>query len=329
MRRMRQFLGLAGLTALEVLRQPLVLLLATACVVCTALVPLIRLHPFGEDGKLARDSGLALHFVFGLFLVAAAAGVALGREVRRGTAAAVLAKPVGRTLFFLAKYAGVCAAVLAFSAAAAMATLLAERVGEHFVAAATGGSQFVTDYRTGILLLAAPAAAHLFAAFRNYRSRRPFGSAGFGGLLAALAAVLLAAGFYDTAGRFAPFDCRVPWRVLPASLLVAVALLVMAALALALSTRWGAAPTGAACAAVFVAGLISDYAFGRHADGSRLAALLHGLLPNWQHFWVCDALSAGGAIPAAYVGQAVLYGAAYAGGILAFGALSFRGAEIR
>ena len=68
MLRIRQFLTMAGLTAVEAIRQPICLLLTTACVVLTALIPLLTLHNFGEDGKLARDSGLAFHLVFGLLV---------------------------------------------------------------------------------------------------------------------------------------------------------------------------------------------------------------------------------------------------------------------
>ena len=34
------------------MRQPVCLLLATACVVCTGLVPVLALHQFGEEGKV-------------------------------------------------------------------------------------------------------------------------------------------------------------------------------------------------------------------------------------------------------------------------------------
>src|SRR5262245_13254982 len=107
MRPNHSFVALTGLTAIEAIRQPIVLLLFTACVALTAITPMILLHAFGEYGKVSRETGLALHFLFGLLVAVQAAGSTLSREVREGTAAAVLSKPVGRTTFFLAKFAGI------------------------------------------------------------------------------------------------------------------------------------------------------------------------------------------------------------------------------
>ena len=327
-RRLQPFLTVARLTTVEVLRQPIALMLALCAVVLTALVPLTLMHNFGEDGRLVRDSALAIHFFFGLFFAGYAASAALARELRGGTAAAVLSTPVSREVFFLAKFAGVAAAVLAFSACAALATLLSERVAERFVATAqlTG---YVTDWQTGKLLLAAPAAACLAAALRNYRARRPFGSTAFGLLFSAEGLVLLVAGCFDRTGQWAPYHWLVQWRILPVSFLIAVALVVLAAIAITLSTRLPTAPTVAICSALFAVGLVSDYLLGQHAGDTPAVGVLYGVVPNWQHFWLADALRAGGSVPPSYVVRAVGYAAAYAAAVLCIGMLLFRHGEIR
>jgi len=328
MQRMRQFLTLTRLTAVETLRQPICLLLAVACILLTAATPMVVMHKFGEEGKLARDSGLAFHFVCGLLIAGTAAGSSLARELRKGTASAILSKPVTRDALFLAKYAGIACVLLLFSATAALATLMCERVEERFVStpALTG---YVTDWQTGNLLLAAPVAALLLAGLLNYLRRGAFSSSAFVLLALCVAAVFAVSGFFDRTGRFAPFDLRVAWRILPAALLVTMALLGLAARAVALSTRPRPGPTLAGCGVLFMAGLVSDYLFGQHAATSAAAAFLHAALPNWQHFWVTDALSAGGHIPLPYVLRAAGYGVLYAGGVLAFGILSFRGVEVQ
>jgi hypothetical protein len=75
-------------------------------------------------------------------------------------------------------------------------------------------------------------------------------------------------------------------------------------------------------------GLMSDYLLGRHTAGSAAASVAYALLPNWQHFWVADALDAGGVIPWSYVARVAFYAAAYTGGVLCLGALSFRRREV-
>jgi len=328
MQRIRQSLTLTRLTAVETLRQPICLLLAVACVLLTAATPLVVMHKFGEEGKLARDSGLAFHFVFGLFIAGTAAGSSLSRELRKGTASAILSKPVPRDVLFLSKYAGIGCVLLLFSAMAAAATLLCERVEERFVST-PGLTGYVTDWQTGSLLLAAPFAALLLAGLLNYLRRGVFSSTAFVLLAACVATVFAVSGCFDRAGRFAPFDLRVTWRILPAGMLVTMALLVLAALAVALSTRLRSGPTLVGCGILFMAGLVSDYLFGQHAATSPAAAFLHAVLPNWQHFWVTDALSGGGRIPVPYILRAAGYGALYTGGVLAFGMLSFRGVEVK
>lgn len=315
------------MSALETFRQPIFLLLTSACVVLISVTPMVLLHKFGEEGKLARDTGLALHFVFGIFVAGTAAAASLAREVRSGTAATVLCKPVGRDMFFLAKYAGLLLIVMGFSACATIATLMAERIAEKFM---YGGGLIgdVIDWRTAWTLLAAPAAAMAAAAVYNYVTRRPFGSAAFFLLLIALMVAMTISGFFDRGGRRSAFDLIVEWRILPAALLVTFALGVLSAVALSLSTRLRAGPTVVICALLFLAGLLSDYFFGRFVDRSIVAAFCYAVIPNWQHFWLADALNGGGAIPPAYLLRAAGYATTVSAGVLCLGALAFRGTDI-
>ena len=128
MTRIRQFMTLVRLTAIEAMRQPICVLLAATGICLTAITPLVVIYKFGEDGKLARDSGLAFHLIFGLMIAAYAAGTSLARELRSGTAAAILSKPVGRWTCFIAKFIGIAAVIIVFSLCAGLSTLLAERI---------------------------------------------------------------------------------------------------------------------------------------------------------------------------------------------------------
>lgn len=323
---LRKFLTLTWLSALEAVRQPITLLLTVSAVVVIGIVPVLMLHQFGEEGKLARDSGLACQLVFGLFLAGYAAASTLSREIRSGTVAAVLCKPVSRELLLLAKFTGVCLVVLAFCFCTTLATLLAERVSEKFVMRPIGG--FFVDYQTAWRLLAALPLAFVPAAWLNYRKRKPFESTAFFLFTASLLAMFLISGLFDRYGQFAPWDLHVDWRIVPAALLIALALLVFTALAVAFSARLDTVPTLICCCALLLAGLTSDYLLGRYRQVSVVADGLYRLLPNWQHFWALDALTGGGRIPFAYLGAAGIYALAYGLGVLCLGMAAFRGREI-
>jgi hypothetical protein len=322
----QRFVTLTRLAALDAIRQPIVLLLTVATIMLSALTPMVLLHKFGEDGKLAREGGLAFHFVLGTLVTVYAASSALTREIRSGTVAAVLSKPVGRSVLFFAKFAGVVCVIVGFSVAAATTTLLAERVAERW-AVSSGGVQDLIDWRTGWSLLAAPFAALAIAGLLNCRRKAPFTSTAFWLVVLALLATFVASGWFDRAGRFAAFDYRVDWRILPASALMTAALVVVAAIASGLATRLAPAPTLTLCGLVLVLGLLWEYWFGR-APGSGLALLVGGLLPNWQNFWVSDALVGGGHIPWSYVGRAATYAVTYVAGALLVGVASFRYVDV-
>ena len=319
-RSLQQFVAVTRLAILEAIRQPICLLVATTCYVMIALFPVLITHTLGEGEKLIRDSSMAFHLVCGLVLGTYAACAAITHEIRRGTVASVLAKPVSRELFFLAKFTGIAVVTLLFSAGAAAMTLMSVR-------AAT--DSFHVDWWALGPALAAPIAALAIAGAWNYATRRPFASSAFVLLLLAVATAFIATGQVDADGRLAPrFGALFPLNHFAASLLVAMAIVVLSGIAVSLATRLDAVPTLSASSILLMIGLMSDYLLGRHADGNLLAAALYRIIPNWQHFWVTDALNAG-VIPWTYVGHVALYAALYLAGILALGMLAFRNMEVR
>ncbi|HEY2329743.1 MAG TPA: hypothetical protein VGI63_08015, partial [Verrucomicrobiae bacterium] len=123
---------------------------------------------------------------------------------------------------------------------------------------------------------------------------------------------------------------KVDWRLIPAGILILFALWILAALALACSTRLDMIATLAVCSGVFLIGLMSDYLFGiPAAKGSWWASTLYSLVPNWQLFWLADALETGKtAFHWAYVGQALGYVIFYAGAALAVAVALFDDREL-
>ena len=125
---MRQFFTIATNAFMELIRQPVFLLLMTASVLFEIFLAVPYYFAFGDEPKLVENSALAVMLLSGLLGAVLSASASLAREIRTGTALAVLSKPVGRAQFFLAKYAGLAAALTVLSYVNLIGVLLASRM---------------------------------------------------------------------------------------------------------------------------------------------------------------------------------------------------------
>ena len=343
-RTLQQILAIAKTTILESVQQPVAFLILTTGVLSTLLVPVFQFHRFSEDGRLARDSGLSCMLVFGLVLAITTAGSAVAAEITRGTAAAIIGKPVSRTVFVISKWLGICGVVLIFWLGISAATLLAERGASHFVmpdACAHEGHHSANcegcdspghqvDALTLTLGFCGVGVAMLFAAFRQYFGRRRFGVNAFIGVAVSQMCIVGLCGFYSRFGRIRflqdgspPYMTELDWRILTAALLILFALMLFASLATALATRLQTGPVLAICVLVLIIGLAGD-AFTASAGLVSWRGLLAGLMPDIQHFWMCDALAHGGRIAWSYVADTAVYTLSCCALFLTAGCLAFR-----
>ncbi|HEY5297003.1 MAG TPA: hypothetical protein VIK59_03690 [Verrucomicrobiae bacterium] len=319
---MRQFFTIAANAFMELVRQPIFLLLMTGSVLFEIFLAVPYYFAFGDEPKLVENSVLAVMLLAGLFGAVLSASSSLAREIRSGTALAVLSKPIGRAQFLLAKFAGLAGALTILTYVNMIGALLASRMA--FDAYGKTDLPALGIFAAGILL------AYALAGFSNFFLRRPFVSD------AVLALVIL-----TTLAAFLVFQftrqmeslgtvAHVNWNLLPAGILVLFALWILAAIALACSTRLDTIPTLAICSAIFMLGLMSDYFFGRRAEqGDWWASTLYSLIPNWQLFWLGDALDMGkNTFQWAYAAKALAYTVGYAGAALALGAALFEEREL-
>ena len=323
---MRQFLTIALNAFMELIRQPVFLLLLTASVLFEIFLAVPYYFAFGDETKLVATSALAVMLFSGLLGAVLSASASLAREIRTGTALAVLSKPVGRAQFFLAKYAGLAAALTLLSYVNLVGVLLANWMS--FDAYGRTNLPAIGIFAGGV------AVAYALAGFSNFFLRRPFVS---DAVLALAVTTTLAAGLifqFVRQMQSLGVVAHVDWRLVPAGILILFALWVLAALALACSTRLDTIPTLAVCSAFFLLGLISDYIYARAGgtlDGGApwWASMLYTVLPNWQLFWLADALDMGkSTFHWGYVGRALAYVGAYAGAALAVGAALFEEREL-
>jgi ABC-type transport system involved in multi-copper enzyme maturation permease subunit len=378
---MRQFFTIATNAFMELVRQPIFLLLMTCSALFSVFLAAVPYFGFGDDPKLVKDSTLAVMLLSGLFGAVLNASASVAHEIRSGTALAVLAKPVRRAQFLLAKYLGLAGALTVLTYVNALSALLASRMAFD----AYGDA----DTRSLAIFSGALALAYSVGGFMNYFLNRPFvPNAVTAVVVIATLAFVFIVNFTKTTNRFGEAPNAVDWRLAPASVLILFALLVLAGLALACSTRFEMIPTLAICSAIFLLGLMSDYLFGRRAEpvwmanlqsesnnpqltapqksllkelaekydrnkdgrlelgeqslsaedkqrlvqaglgGQWWASVLYSIVPNWQLFWLADALEGKKEIPWSYVGRAFGYVVGYLGASLALGLLLFEDREL-
>src|SRR5438552_7478699 len=341
---MRQIATIAANAFMELIRQPIFLLLMTSSAVFVVYLASLPYFGFGDDPKLVKDSVLAVMLLVGLLGAVLSASNTVAREIHSGTALAVLAKPVGRAQFLLAKYFGLMSALTVLAYANVLSALLASRMAFD----AYGDAD---KLGTGLFFLAL-ALAYALGGFTNYFLRRPFVADAVFFLVLMLTLAFVAINCIDEEGHWQTFAKGVDWRLVPAAILILFALWILAGLALACSTRWDMIPTLAICSAFFLLGLMSDYLFGRRAEpawetfntqkevdvsqwkpdqkkllssiiekydankdgsldrpermkialedrqalknaglgGSWWASVCYAVVPNWQIFWLADAL---------------------------------------
>jgi ABC-type transport system involved in multi-copper enzyme maturation permease subunit len=319
---MRQFLTIAANAFMELVRQPIFLLLMTGSVLFEIFLAVPYYFAFGDEPKLVDNSTLAVMLLAGLFGAVLSASSSLAREIRSGTALAVLSKPVGRAQFLLAKFTGLAAALTVLTYVNMIGVLLASRMA--FDAYGSTDLAAIGIFAAGI------AVAYGLAGFSNFFLRRPFVSdAVFAMLVFATLAAFLVFQFTKQMESLGTIG-KVNWNLLPAGILILFALWILAAVALTCSTRFDTIPTLAICSAIFLIGLMSDYFFGRRAEnGEWWASTLYSIIPNWQLFWLADAIDTGkSTFQWDYVGKAFAYAVCYAGAALAVGTALFEEREL-
>jgi hypothetical protein len=379
---MRQFLAIATNAFMELVRQPVFLLLMTASAGFEIFLATPYYFAFGEEPKLVKNSVLAVMLLAGLLGAVLSASASLAREIRAGTALAVLAKPVGRAQFLLAKYAGLVVALTLLTYVNLVAALIASRMAFDTYSS--------TDLPAVGIFFGGVVAAYALGGLSNFFLRRPFVSDAVFALLVTVTLAAFLVFQFTQQKQSLGVMAQVDWRLVPAAILILFALWILAALALACSTRFDVIPTLTICSAVFLLGLMSDYFFGRRAepvwrqdlkvemtssrwsdhqrallaqmaekydhdrngsvepaerenisaeDKARLAAagmggawwasVLYTITPNWQLFWLADALAMGkSTFHWGYVGTAFAYVVGYVGAVLAAAVALFEDREL-
>src|SRR5213594_393882 len=213
---MRQFLTIASNAFMELVRQPVFLLLMTCSAVFSVFLAAVPYFSFGDNPKLVKDSTLAVMLLSGLFGAVLNASASVAREVRSGTALAVLAKPVGRAQFLLAKYLGLAAALTVLAYVDLIACLLASRMAFD----AYGDTDWLALGMFSLCLVI----GYAMGGFSNFFLRRPFVSDAVLSVAVMVTIGFVIINFLSKQGKLQAFAAGIDCRMLPAGVLVLFAL---------------------------------------------------------------------------------------------------------
>ena len=320
----RQLLTITANTYTESIRQPIFLVLTLVAAIGLTLNPSLSAYSMetGDgDRKLLVDMGLSMVFLTGILLAAFTATGVLSREIEQRTVLTVVSKPVARPVFVIGKYLGVAGAILT---AYWVLSLLLMSTYRHGVMS-TARDQL--DWPVIGFNVAALVVAGLFAAAGNYLYRWVFASTFIRTwaltITLAFAGVLL----LDPGGQLQnPLHEFIAHRgelvqIAVGLLMIFEAVLILTALAIAVSTRLGQVMTLLICVGVFLLGIITSSLSGKVNLALSLPAdldvissviavvqanlpwatkLVYGLtkllyvtVPNLQFLWPADAISQG------------------------------------
>lgn len=291
---MQNFYHVAKNTFRECLREPIFFILLISAIVLIGLFPSISLFVFREQIKLVIDSSMATTLLFGLVTAVLCASNTISREIRNGTVLLLLSKPVSKWSFILAKMCGILTALTLFVFICNSASLISLRVAK---------DQFQLDYFTfysyyGVIVVCA-----IWGGFRNFYSRKSFSSSASFAILILTPLLILYLQFVPQDGKIQPF----PYYILPAFILLFFAIWAMGAITVMLSSKLDMIGNLCISSILFFSGLISDYFLSGSEGAISFSALLYAIIPNWQFFWMADALASHTLIPWSYVAWSACY----------------------
>jgi ABC-2 type transport system permease protein len=319
---MYKLMTIAKNTFVETLRQPVYVVIIAAAMLLFVISPSLSMYTMDDDNKLLREIGLSTLFLTSLFIAIFSASGAVSVELENKTILTVLTKPVQRPIFIVAKFIGVVGAVALGHFLCTVALLMAIRHG--VLSTASDTHDLTVIGAAGTILIVTV----LLSAFFNYAYDWKFTSTAIvvAAILAAFAVVFLA--LIDRDWKFDPSKNGINRLDLYGSILLFFAAVIIAALAVTISSRFNTVVTLSACIGVFLLGLVSDYVFGRFAPTHVWAQIGRFLVPNLQVFWISDAIYEGSVVPFRYILLTASYAACYAAGILALAVALFQRRQV-
>ena len=256
-------------TFVECIRQPVYAVIVGFAGGMILISPYITLFTLTQGNKLVTDAGLATIMLAGLFLAAFSASSVITQEIDNKTVLTVISKPVGRTEFIFGKFFGVMLSLFVAVSLLALALVLTISGGSP-----TEDIEREPSFIIILSLIGCTLVSVLYGLYSNFFYDRPFTSRALGLLLPLYVLCFLVAACVDPRAVGGP-----AWglgkglnkeviQVMFGCMLVMWSVLIMAALAVAISTRLSVVVNLTICSVFFVMGLLSDHFFQLNARES-------------------------------------------------------------
>ncbi|MFA7230196.1 MAG: ABC transporter permease subunit [Victivallaceae bacterium] len=292
---MFNFFQIAKNTFKESTREPIFFILLVTALALIGHFPSMSLFVFSEQIKLVVDSSMATTMVFGLFAAVLCASHTVSREMRNGTVLLLLSKPVFRWTFVMAKIFGIFTAVILFVFICNVSSIVSIYIAT---------DQFRMDMGVYYIFFAIIAVSSILGMAVNFLRGKSFSST-------AIASIAILMPIYCVYCVMVKEHPTVELLDLVyALILLFCSVSIMSTITVVFATRLDMVANLTLCSAIFFLGLISSYAFQRDTGSeffNVLFAFLYAILPNWQFFWLADALASRNSIPLSYVLWSGLY----------------------
>lgn len=277
-----QTLTIARNTFIESIRQPILFVL----VLISGVAQLFNTWSTGfamgytesgevsGDNKLLFDVGLATVLVCGMLLAAFLATAVISREIENKTVLTVVSKPVARPTVILGKYLGVAGAILI----AVVTMLIFLLMGIRHEVMSTAADDI--DGPVVLFTFIAFAVAFGVAVWCNFFYGWYFSQTCMLILMPAMVVAYFLVLLVSKKWHLQPITADFKPQITFACTAVAMAILVLTAVATAVSTRLGQVMTIMVCAGVFVFGLLTNYFIGRHVFINQKIAQIQTVTPD-------------------------------------------------
>jgi hypothetical protein len=309
--------AIAKVTFLQIIRQPIFGVLLFLSLGIMTLAPSITAFTLDDDNKMLQDLCLSTILVAGLLLATFSASGAISAEIDDQTILTIVSKPINRLAFIAGKFLGVMAALLLANIFMAITFQLILRHGVLWAA------YIERDMPIVIFGLSAAALAFIIAGLANYMFDWQFSTTAMAAGLPLLSFAFILAGFFNKHWSFQSFGTGYSLDVFYACLLLLLAVWVLAGICLVCSTRFNVVWTLVVAFVILCLGMITDWLVLNKLGSSDwsgakvFASIIYTVIPNFQTFWMLDALDkADTHISISYVIQAAGYAACYMGATL-------------
>jgi len=174
-----------------------------------------------------------------------------------------------------------------------------------------------------------------YGLYHNFFRDRPFASRAIGAAIPLLTVCFIVFGFVDTRAlkdQWGHFGKGINLDLVRACGMCCWSILLLAAFAVAVSTRLGVVVNVAVCSGMFILGLMSEYLFRDLAQKVHSlkvpASIMYHLVPNLQTFWVSDTMNAGLPVPGVLVFYSGIYALCFICAFLLLGMVLFQERQV-